>query len=473
MKKIIFLIFAMFIVMTEGSLSQESSNKRIYDSIMKQLNWRMNGSDSLYALGKYRNAFYWMREASTLTGKLRNEVLQRQQSNFMLQVELEGRELENKAFRWRNDSILLRLRLASENNKRIELEKDSVSRLKKIRDLVMKNQASDYAMRIKQTQNEQMYQQMKKGKQKRLLINHFYWFVISSLLLLMVFIYIYVHRRERSIINLKKKQIQLNNARKIVMEARDRTETARQEALKANMMKTVFIQNMSHEMRTPLNAIVGFSNLLTDSSMQFDKSQRQEFTSLIAKNSDLLITLIDDILDFSDLSSGKYKIKYSKTTLNDICDVAFTAVKSRASDAVKMSYSVPASAKDNLTLWTDSSRVVQVLINYLTNACKNTESGTIELTYVVRRNTKTDVPETVLFSVTDTGIGVPLDKAETIFKRFEKLDDFKQGNGFGLNICRTIAELLGGRCWLDTSYCGGARFCFEISVLLNCPKKEG
>ena len=80
MKKIIFLIFAMFIVMTESSLSQESSNKRIYDSIMKQLNWRMNGSDSLYALGKYRNAFYWMREASTLTGKLRNEVLQRQQS---------------------------------------------------------------------------------------------------------------------------------------------------------------------------------------------------------------------------------------------------------------------------------------------------------------------------------------------------------------------------------------------------------
>ena len=101
----------------------------------------------------------------------------------------------------------------------------------------------------------------------------------------------------------------------------------------------------------------------------------------------------------------------------------------------------------------DAARLQQVLTNFLTNACKYTEHGSIILAYLL-------LDKAIEFSVTDTGCGIPPEKAETIFERFEKLDSFKQGTGLGLNICRRIADLVGGRVYVDTSYTEGARFIF-------------
>jgi signal transduction histidine kinase len=113
------------------------------------------------------------------------------------------------------------------------------------------------------------------------------------------------------------------------------------------------------------------------------------------------------------------------------------------------------SLPEELRIETDGMRVQQILINYLTNACKHTSEGSI----VLKAETS---QEQILFSVTDTGPGVPAEKAEEIFKRFVKLNDFVQGTGLGLSICHTLAEKLGGHVWLDTSYTGGARFMFTI-----------
>ena len=108
---------------------------------------------------------------------------------------------------------------------------------------------------------------------------------------------------------------------------------------------------------------------------------------------------------------------------------------------------------------TDQERVEQVLLNLLTNSCKYTTEGTIELRYEI---TNHHDGQYLRFSVTDTGIGIQPNKADKIFDNFEKLNEFKQGNGLGLSICLIIAELLKGQCWLDTSYDEGARFYFEI-----------
>lgn len=462
----------LFILLVFSSLwcNAQQPNNKAYHYLKRSLEYKIKESDSLFAIGLYRPSFFRMRDASTLAGRLRNEVLMQQQKNFLLDVSLEKKMLENKSFAWKNDSLQLRLRLNALNERKLKIQNDSVIRAQQLKNIAAANDLTNYNIKLKQAQISMAKKKFEKQKQKDKLFNFLYWLTCISAILLFAVIYYYINRNEVFIRTLKKRQQALDVAREGTLAARDKAQQAREEAQKANMMKTVFIQNMSHEMRTPLNAIVGFANLLTDSSMPFDRKQRQEFTTLIAKNSDLLITLIDDILDFSDLSSGKYKSKYTQTTLSDICDVAFTAVNSRCPKGVEMSFYIPSAAQDNLTLWTDSGRVVQVLINYLTNACKNTVQGTIKLTYVVNRNTDDNQAETVCFSVTDTGNGVPSDKAESIFKRFEKLDDFKQGNGFGLNICRTIAELLQGRCWLDTFYTHGARFCFEIPVHNKKPK---
>jgi signal transduction histidine kinase len=462
----------LFILLIFSSLwcNAQQTNDKAYHYLKRSLESKIKESDSLYAIGLYRPAFYRMRDASTLAGRLRNEVLMQQQKNFLLDVALEKKMLDNKSFAWKNDSLQLRLRLDELNERKLKIQNDSVIREQKLKNIANANDLTNYNIKLKQAQISMAKKKFEKQKQKDAMLNFLYWLTCVSAILLLAVLYYYIRRNEVFISNLKKRHQALNAARKKTLAARDKAQQARQESQKANMMKTVFIQNMSHEMRTPLNAIVGFANLLTDSSMPFDMKQRQEFTSLISKNSDLLITLIDDILDFSDLSSGKYKTKYTKATLADICDVAFTAVISRCPKDVEMNFYTPSSVQDNLTLWTDSGRVIQVLINYLTNACKNTVQGNIKLTYVVNRNADDNRAETVCFSVTDTGSGVPGDKAESIFKRFEKLDDFKQGNGFGLNICRTIAELLQGRCWLDTSYTDGARFCFEIPVHTEKPK---
>jgi signal transduction histidine kinase len=165
----------------------------------------------------------------------------------------------------------------------------------------------------------------------------------------------------------------------------------------------------------------------------------------------LLVTLINDVLDLSKLESGTYEIKYATASASEICKHATDSVMGRVAPGVKMFFKAPDS---DILFKTDPKRVLQILINLLTNACKCTEKGSIELAYHADENK-------IYFSVSDTGCGIPAADAEKIFDRFEKLDKFKQGTGLGLNICKQITKLLHGDIYLDTSYTGGARFVFE------------
>lgn len=226
---------------------------------------------------------------------------------------------------------------------------------------------------------------------------------------------------------------------------------AKKDAIHANEVKTRFIQNMSHEIRTPLNAILGFAQLLSLPAEYTTDAERQEYNSIIANNSDMLLMLIDDIIEIADIDNGHYKMNIAPASPNKIARYALKAVEYRVKPGVKLLFS--SDVGDTFMTDTDAKRVQQVLINFLTNAAKNTANGQITLAISTTEN-----PGRVTFSVADTGVGVPPEMAEEIFERFTKLDEFKQGAGLGLNICKNIATELGACVKLDQTYSDGARF---------------
>ena len=259
--------------------------------------------------------------------------------------------------------------------------------------------------------------------------------IYSILLLLVVGVVIFLVRRQN----------------RHLLLSRSRLSNMRQEATESYQTKSLFLSNMSHELRTPLNAIVGFSQLLGTED-EIDDATKEQCGALIQQNADLLLKLFNDVADFSALCDNKIRFTYQRCDVVDLCrNVLDTVDKVKRTNAmVKFATSV-----DNLELNTDSGRLQQVLINLLINATKFTPEGTITL----RLEVDTAQQEAV-FSVEDTGCGIPLEKQPHIFERFEKLHEGVQGAGLGLSICQLIVNHVGGRIWIDPAYTQGARFVF-------------
>ena len=222
----------------------------------------------------------------------------------------------------------------------------------------------------------------------------------------------------------------------------------------ANQAKTTFLQNMSHEIRTPLNTILGFSQLLSVPGMTCTDEEKEEYGSYILNSYELLDLLISDILDVADFGNNNYRIELAPMPVNKVCRNALKNVEMRCPGNVVLKFETNLS--DDFSIVSDKRRIQQVLVNYLTNACKHTLEGSITLKCSHMSG------DHVKFTVTDTGCGVPPEKADVIFGRFTKLERNTQGSGLGLNICRVIASKLGGSVYLDTRYTNGARFVFEL-----------
>lgn len=231
--------------------------------------------------------------------------------------------------------------------------------------------------------------------------------------------------------------------------------TAKLRASESELTKTRFIQNMSHEIRTPLNAIVGFSNVLVTMGNELSEAESQELTQYITTNSELLTTLVNDILDLTNLQSGNFVMTKEIVKVNELCRETMETVRHRLAGGVTLTFETE--LNEDFEAVTDRKRVQQVLINLLTNAEKNTEKGSIILSCIKIENT-----DMISFTVTDTGIGIPVERMDEIFQRYKKLDDKKQGSGLGLDICRTIAKKLNGEINIDRQYTNGARFYFNI-----------
>ena len=237
-----------------------------------------------------------------------------------------------------------------------------------------------------------------------------------------------------------------------------RQEAMKEKGVQAIQRKNMFLSNMSHEVRTPLNAIVGFSAVLTDEDESFDDESRREFSEIIKVNSFQLLKLINDILDFSDFENDNITFNIRTHDAVKLCNEVVETVMASRKLEVEMRFDTDLSV---LMLDTDDARLRQVLINLLVNAAKFTEQGSIVL------ELKMADAGTALFSVTDTGCGIPPEKQHLIFERFEKLNDFVQGSGLGLSICQLIVKYMNGKLWVDSGYTRGARFCFTHPLKYN------
>lgn len=224
----------------------------------------------------------------------------------------------------------------------------------------------------------------------------------------------------------------------------------KENAEKANQMKTAFILNISHEVRTPLNAIVGFSELLGDDS--FPEEEKKRFAFTINHSAGLLMNLINDVLELSRLESGNFKFTIKEWDIALICRELVDEMKDKSHPDVEFVY---APASDSFLLRTDRFRLMQLLGHLLSNAIKFTRLGTVTFSFE-----KDEENNSVRFVVTDTGCGIPAEMHKKIFERFEKLDEFQQGTGLGLAICQLVATRLQGSLSVDSSYTQGARFIF-------------
>lgn len=257
--------------------------------------------------------------------------------------------------------------------------------------------------------------------------------------------------------------IWLRRQKKVVVMSTETLEQLRHNAENATRAKSIFLSNMSHEIRTPLNALSGFSALLTEEGL--DDSTRRQCTDIIQQNSELLLKLINDVIDLSSLEFGKMQFSLAEhdavATCRNVTDTVGKVKQTQAELLFETSL-------EELYIETDDSRLQQVLINLLINATKFTPDGSITL------KLEKQSEEMALFSVTDTGCGIPKEKQASIFRRFEKLDENAQGSGLGLSICQLIIEHIGGKIWIDPDYTGGSRFVFThpIHQTRNNSKKE-
>lgn len=265
------------------------------------------------------------------------------------------------------------------------------------------------------------------------------WSVGAVLLVLLgglfVSLYFYYHT--------KKLKDELEVSEGALREAKDRAE-------ESSRLKSAFLANMSHEIRTPLNAIVGFSDVLSAGGAS-EEEQRGYF-EIIRTNSDLLLRLINDILDVSRLEADRVILSLESCNVVQICQQVVASVAQARRSTNQFLFECE---REVVEMRTDVQRLQQVVINLLSNADKFTKEGTITLK--LEPDTARNV---AVFSVTDSGCGIPLDKQKRVFERFEKLNEYVQGTGLGLSICKLTVEKWGGEIWIDPAYTNGARFMF-------------
>jgi PAS domain S-box-containing protein len=231
---------------------------------------------------------------------------------------------------------------------------------------------------------------------------------------------------------------------------------AKEKAETADRLKSSFLANMSHEIRTPLNSIVGFSYLLAVSD---DEKESVEFYEIIKSNTDLLLTLINDIVDYSKIESGLLNLVHETCDVAKCLEKAANTVRPKIAESIEFKLILPET--EPLYILTDVQRILQVLLNLLTNAMKHTEKGHIYLGYKLQK-------DEIIFYVEDTGSGIEEADKEKIFERFFKKDPFKQGTGLGLSICKLLVEAFEGRIWLESEIGKGSIFYFSIP----CHKTE-
>lgn len=227
-------------------------------------------------------------------------------------------------------------------------------------------------------------------------------------------------------------------------------EEAKVKAEAADKMKSKYLADMSHEIRTPLNAITGFSELMAFADTD---EERMSYYDVIKMNNQLLMQLINDILDISKIEADAIKITYEQLDVSELMDTIYASAKLRVPGGVKL---VLEKEADHHMFGTDSMRLLQLINNLVNNAIKNTKEGSITMGYTIQPDNQ------LRFYVRDTGIGIDKDKLKDVFGRFVKINDYMEGIGLGLAICKGLVVKMGGSIHVTSELGVGSEFSFIL-----------
>jgi signal transduction histidine kinase len=277
--------------------------------------------------------------------------------------------------------------------------------------------------------------------------------LVTFILLLIIAILVYIGYR-----NKKKHLKKLQETNKEMKEAKEKAE-------QADKLKSAFLANISHEIRTPMNAIVGFSDLIEDSDLT--NTQREDLVKQIKQNSNVLLNLIDDLIDFSKIESGEVELKYENIFLNELMDEIYKTFSTKLAEQNRtknIEFDAEKPQPSVFQIYIDRNRLKQILYNLIDNALKFTEKGYIRFGYYFEEEN----PGFIHFFVKDTGIGIPKEKQKDIFRRFSKYKQSKTkhyaGTGLGLTITKALINKMGGSIRLISEKNQGAEFYFYLPL---------
>ena len=229
-----------------------------------------------------------------------------------------------------------------------------------------------------------------------------------------------------------------------------RLEDERDKAEMADKLKSKYLADMSHEIRTPLNAITGFSEMMAFADTD---EERMSYYEIIKANNQLLMQLINDILDLSKIEADAIKISYAPIDLNEMMDTTYASVKPRMPKDVKL---ILEKGLDSCTFGTDYIRLLQLVNNLVNNAIKNTKKGSITMGYKALEDGRLN------FYVKDTGQGIAEEQLQNLFNRFVKVNDYVEGIGLGLAICKGLVTKMGGSIRVESQLGEGSTFSFIL-----------
>lgn len=249
------------------------------------------------------------------------------------------------------------------------------------------------------------------------------------------------------------------------LKAEETLQDAKNRAVESDRLKSLFLSNMSHEIRTPMNAIVGFAEMLQDTDLS--REQKNRFLDVIIKSGDNLLRLINDIIDISKIEAGQLAFDYSDCLVNEMIADLETYFKQELTRSNKQNLSLyiqMGHPESDFAIYTDATRLKQILNNLIGNAIKFTDEGFIEFGYQIKGGS-------IEFYVRDSGIGIALDQQGVIFERFgqvrEAVSRNQSGTGLGLTICKNLVEMLGGNIWVDSYPGEGSTFYFTLPLHLS------